>query len=312
MFVSRPLVSLLLCVLIPFSSVLAESTGYSITYSGGSLPNAKTGEGLRLYLDSSGVRLARKEQQVTFIPTRAITEVSYGQEVHHRIGTAAGLAVVSLGIGAIVAFSKSKKHYIGLTWSDGASRGGVALQADKNEYRGLIAALEGITGLTAVDTDSLGTVAQKNQRPQSQPQTAASYGEVEQQTVKAPGDDHMAQVATHQPEEPAKVAVASSPPTPASSASPGPARDGDLTKTIVVRFTSTPANAEVDIDGEYWGNTPTAELTRLTAGQHVIVVRKPNYQPWERKITLAPGDDRTISAELESKGPSQPRITGLD
>lgn len=83
-------------------------------------------------------------------------------------------------------------------------------------------------------------------------------------------------------------------------------------KGIIVRFTSKPPDAEVNIDGEYWGATPTADLFRLSAGPHTILVKKPGYQPWERKITLAPGDDRTISAELESQpnDPTRPRIVG--
>ena len=51
--------------------------------------------------------------------------------------------------------SKSKKHFIGLTWDDGGKKGGLALQADKNDYRGLLAGLEGITGKKAVDSDSM-------------------------------------------------------------------------------------------------------------------------------------------------------------
>ena len=87
------------------------------------------------------------------MPTDSVTEISYGQEVHRRIGTAVGLAVISLGIGALVAFSKSKKHYIGIVWADGDNKGGLAIQADKNEYRGLITALEGVTGKKAIDSD---------------------------------------------------------------------------------------------------------------------------------------------------------------
>ena len=102
------------------------------------------------------VRLRTDKGNFVYIPTAAITEVSYGQEVHHRIGTAVGLAVVSLGIGALVAFSKSKKHFVGLTWDDAGNKGGLAVQADKNEYRGLILALEGVTGKKAVDTDAAG------------------------------------------------------------------------------------------------------------------------------------------------------------
>ena len=83
-------------------------------------------------------------------------------------------------------------------------------------------------------------------------------------------------------------------------------------KSIVVRFTSNPTDADVQIDGEYWGNTPTADLTRLGAGPHTIVVKKIGYVPWERKITIAPGDDRIISAELERQpiDPTKPRIVG--
>jgi hypothetical protein len=82
------------------------------------------------------------------------------------------------------------------------------------------------------------------------------------------------------------------------------------TKGITARIKSTPSNAEVDIDGVYWGTTPTADLTRLPAGTHTIVVRKIGYKAWERKIDLAGGDDRTVNAELEID-PSKPRIAGL-
>ena len=95
----------------------------------------------------------------------------------------------------------------------------------------------------------------------------------------------------------------------------GPAakeRQSETPKGIVVRFTSTPPESEVLIDGEYWGSTPTSELNRIPAGSHTIIVKKLGYQPWERKITLAPGDDRTINAELEPPpiDPTKPRIVG--
>jgi CxxC motif-containing protein (DUF1111 family) len=127
-----------------------------VKYSGGSLPNVKAGQDLKMYVDSKNVRLRSGKAGFTNIPTASITEVSYGQEVHQRIGTAVGLAVVSLGIGALVACSKSKKHYVGLTWDDSGSKGGLVIQADKDEYRGLIAALEGVSGKKAVDTDPPG------------------------------------------------------------------------------------------------------------------------------------------------------------
>ena len=84
-----------------------------------------------------------------------------------------------------------------------------------------------------------------------------------------------------------------------------------MTGGIAIRLTSNPSGAEVDIDGVYWGTTPTAPLTRLTAGAHTISVRKIGYQHWDRKIELAAGDDRTVNAELELD-PTKPHIAGLD
>jgi len=47
-------------------------------------------------------------------------------------------------------------------------------------------------------------------------------------------------------------------------------------------------------------------------GSHTIVVKKLGYLAWERKIMLAPGDDRTINAELEAQpnDGTRPRIIG--
>ena len=147
--------ALVVCAAFLNASFAAESqTAYDVKYSGGSLSTIKGGDDLKLFVNSDRFRLLHKKESALDIPVSAITEVNYGQEVHRRIGTAIGLAVLSLGIGALMAFSKSKKHYIGVTWDEDGKKGGIALQADKNEYRGLLTALEGVTGKKAVDTDA--------------------------------------------------------------------------------------------------------------------------------------------------------------
>ena len=73
-----------------------------------------------------------------------MTEISYGQDVHRRLGTAIGLAVVSRGIGALMLLSKSKKHFVGITWVDGEKKGGFVMQCDKNDYRGILLALRAL------------------------------------------------------------------------------------------------------------------------------------------------------------------------
>ena len=151
---SKTLLALILCFTVTGAAHAATGpVTYKVIYSGGSLPAVKGGEAMRLQLNSASLTLWFKKEGIIAIPAAAITEVSYGQEVHRRVGTAIGLAVVSFGIGAMMLLAKSKKHYIGLTWDDEGKKGGAALQADKNEYRGLIMALEGISGKKAVNTD---------------------------------------------------------------------------------------------------------------------------------------------------------------
>jgi hypothetical protein len=80
---------------------------------------------------------------------------------------------------------------------------------------------------------------------------------------------------------------------------------------ITARFNSTPTDAEVDIDGVYWGRTPTNELNRLQIGIHKIVVKKIGYKIWEGKVDLVLGDDLTVNAVLEVD-PTKARIVGLN
>jgi hypothetical protein len=136
-------------------AVVAGDASYKVSYDGGSISDLKSGQGMKLFLDQNQIRLVRNHSEVLVLPATAITEISYGQDVHRRVGAAIGLAVVSFGVGALMALTKSKKHYIGITWNDAGKKGGAAFQADKNEYRGVLAGLEGITGKKAVDSEAM-------------------------------------------------------------------------------------------------------------------------------------------------------------
>jgi CxxC motif-containing protein (DUF1111 family) len=146
--------TLLLCLLVPATSIAAENS-YKVAYDGGSLPDLKTGTNVKLYIEQTQIRIAHDKGDLVAIPVAAVTEISYGQDVHRRVGAAIGLAVVSFGIGALMALSKSKKHFVGLTWADGDKKGGFVMQCDKNEYRGILTALEGVTGKKAIDSDAM-------------------------------------------------------------------------------------------------------------------------------------------------------------
>ena len=150
----KKLLAITLCFAIPIA-IFAGDNSYKITYDGGSIPDTKPGTGMKLFIEANQIRLVRDKNEVVTIPTSAVTEISYGQDVHRRVGAAIGLAIVSFGIGALMALTKSKKHYVGLTWADGDKKGGFAMQCDKNDYRGVLAGLEGVTGKKAVDSDAM-------------------------------------------------------------------------------------------------------------------------------------------------------------
>ena len=148
------LLVIVLCFVMPLT-IFAGDNAYKVTYDGGSIPGTKAGTDMKLVIEASQVRLVKNKTEVITIPALAVTEISYGQDVHRRVGAAIGLAIVSFGIGALMALTKSKKHFVGLTWADGDKKGGFAMQCDKNDYRGVLAGLEGVTGKKAVDSDAM-------------------------------------------------------------------------------------------------------------------------------------------------------------
>ena len=150
----RSFITALLCLSVSVAAFASEG-GYKVNYDGGSVTTLKAGEHLNLFMDGDHIRLMHDKENVLDVPASAVTEISYGQDVHRRVGAAIGLATVSLGVGALMALSKSKKHFIGLTWDEAGHKGGIAFQADKSDYRGVLAGLEGITGKKAVSSDAM-------------------------------------------------------------------------------------------------------------------------------------------------------------
>lgn len=61
-------------------------------------------------------------------------------------------------------------------------------------------------------------------------------------------------------------------------------------------ITSEPAGAEIEINGEWIGNTPTK--LQVEDGKSVLKVTLSGYQVWERTLRLRLGDERTIRVGL--------------
>lgn len=68
-----------------------------------------------------------------------------------------------------------------------------------------------------------------------------------------------------------------------------------------IAIASTPAGAEIELDGAFVGGTPST--LGVPQGEHTIIVKKSGFKPWERKIKVTSGKI-SISAELEADAQS--------
>ena len=83
-------------------------------------------------------------------------------------------------------------------------------------------------------------------------------------------------------------------PTDAAPAQNGNGSDAVLS-TVEIR--STPAGAEMTVDGKFMGSTPSS--LRLAAGDHKIRLEKSGFKIWERTLTVGAGATATIDPTLE-------------
>jgi PEGA domain-containing protein len=66
-----------------------------------------------------------------------------------------------------------------------------------------------------------------------------------------------------------------------------------------IAVSSNPANADISVDGNFIGNTPS-EID-VTPGDHTLTISKDGFKTWERKFK-ATGGSVNINAALESQG----------
>ena len=87
---------------------------------------------------------------------------------------------------------------------------------------------------------------------------------------------------------------------PAAPATSNVASSSATAQTAVtnaqLEITSNPSGAEISVDGNFVGDTPS-ELA-VAAGVHTISISKRGYKPWERTLTVSSGKV-TVAAELE-------------
>jgi hypothetical protein len=108
-------------------------------YLGGTLSVAENAEGKLLTSDTSALSFTAKKEAVS-IPYENITSIEYGQKAGRRIGVAVMVSPLAL-------FSKKRKHYLTLGFTDaqGKSQGAV-FELGKDIVRTTLVTLEARTG----------------------------------------------------------------------------------------------------------------------------------------------------------------------
>jgi hypothetical protein len=274
----RQFASLSLALSLP---VVATSQGnvYKVRYNGGSIATQVKPDDWdnKLTIASDQITLALKDGQTIAVPPKQVTSISYGQEAHRRVGTAVALAVFSLGIGALSALHKTKLHYIGINFDDkDGKKQGLLIQGDKSNFRAIIVALQGVTGLPISVGDK-----DRNEIPAG----------ITTQTAKN----------SDEPQETKATAKATSEGNPAGDAAPATAAPGPGVSTTgveaMVALVSTPAGADVNVDGSFVGNAPAT--LKLKPGKHTIRVTMNGYKDWSKDMTVLAGSQVNLAATME-------------
>ncbi|MBQ8853441.1 MAG: PEGA domain-containing protein [Alistipes sp.] len=73
-------------------------------------------------------------------------------------------------------------------------------------------------------------------------------------------------------------------------------------------ITSSPAMADITLDGKAVGRTPL-QLDNLLVGEHKITVSKSGYQPYSATVTVAEGKTATVNAALTKIATQTPNVT---
>src|SRR5713226_3355507 len=95
-----------------------------------------------------------------------------------------------------------------------------------------------------------------------------------------------------------QVPAASPAATPNAGPTDAPPVSPDQGAAAVLEVSSTPDAADIEIDGNFVGSTPST--MGVAAGPHQLSVKKAGFKPWERKITVSSGHIK-IDATMESQ-----------
>jgi hypothetical protein len=265
----------LCCTLLAYAQ---GNTFNKVRYNGGSVSTTVKPDDWdnKLTITADAITLALKDGKTLTIPPKQVTSLSYGQEAHRRVGTAIGLAMISLGVGVLFLLHKTKLHFIGINYTDmNGKKEGVLIQGDKSNFRAIIVALQGVTGVPVSVSEK-----ERGEIPAG----------ISVQSVKEPEEPKQAAEPTPAPAGTATPPAASSAPAATTAA---PTQEASASISI----SSNPDAADIYVDDAFSGNAPAT--LKLSPGKHTIRVSLVGYKPWSREITVQAGSEAHLVATLE-------------
>src|SRR5215475_11440521 len=141
------LLAISLCVCL---ATYADGNSFDrVRYNGGSVDSKVDPKEWhnQLTITSDAITLKLKDGKSVVIPPKSVTSLSYGQEAHRRVGTMVALAVLVAPVALFGLFHKTRLHYIGIQYTTPDNKtAGILLQGDKDNYRAMLVALQGVTG----------------------------------------------------------------------------------------------------------------------------------------------------------------------
>jgi len=139
-----------LCLVLLFPTLaVPQANAFNVRYLAGGLQTKTDKDDWHnnLTILSDEIRVELKDGQKLSVEPRSVTSISYGREATRHVVRWVALGILVHPIAALALFNENVKHYVSIEYEDAeGNKGGLLIQAHKDNYRNVLALLRGATG----------------------------------------------------------------------------------------------------------------------------------------------------------------------